>query len=166
MNDRIKIIIYHLALILYLLLGIASVIIGFVDKHDCEYNDINWFSVNKLLIYSGFGSCVFASYYLLASYITYRTNYRIPRMIELVMLWLHIIFIIVWYAMGGFLIINIDRACITKKSFHVIYALVVWSLVYVFIGFCQAFTNFRLITTYYGGNGLDGYNNMVYQPIA
>ena len=147
MNQQTKIFIDYFINVVYFCLGISSIVIGLIDKDDCDYTTLKFLNINHFLIIIGTGSVIFSIYYLMCNIlVSYNKISGIPKSVILLVTMLHVLFIIFWYAIGFNIIFSSNMKCVLKKSFHVIYALVVWSLMAIFLAINQAIYNYRELT--------------------
>lgn len=138
---------YYLSNIIYLAIGITSLIIGIVDKQSCEYETIKLFTINNFLITIGTGSIIFSCYYLvIAVLLQFEKITCIPKSILFTSTILHVLFILYWYAVGyNVIIYSKNMKCITVGSFHAIYTLTIWSVVFISVTINQTIFYYRLL---------------------
>ena len=146
MDHRTKNFIIYFINLVYLCLGISSAIIGFVDKNDCGYTIMKFININNFLIIIGIGSIFFSFYYITCNILLANKKIdHIPKSVILLVTILYVLFIIFWYVAGYCIIIS-NSDCVFKKSFRVIYVLVIWSLLSVCLAINQTVFYYQRIT--------------------
>lgn len=113
-------------------LSITSIVLGAIRPGNCDNKTQFGMDTGQYLIGSGISSIISLLIYIVPFIFLYFTgNEFVGTIVLLVVSIIVILFDIIWFIIGGFVLFQSNIECIKSGSSHVVYCLVLWIMLAV-----------------------------------